>query len=274
MNSEFIQIINNSPVFEIVLNKPPANAIDHGLSYDLYNAFKQFNEDDSLRVAILHAEPNPKNIFCAGWDLKAFAQGEGQGDKGGYDLGPGGIGGLPEFWDLYKPVIAAVNGVTAGGGFEMVLGADLIVATENTEFFLPEAYLGYLADGGGIQKLPRRLPHYVAMDMLLTGRRMNALEAKQWGLVREVVSDEAALLINVRALAEELATAAPLAHKAIKEFIRFNGHKSVEQAHQASHEAWNGQGELSVYKQMLTSDDFDEGAKSFTEKRPPKFTGK
>ena len=133
--SEFVNVVKQHAVVEVVLNKPPANAIDLALSRDLHRAFKLFNEDDELRVAILRAEPNAKNIFCAGWDLKAFNDGDGRDENGAYDLGPTGIGGLPEFWDLYKPVIAAVNGTTAGGGFEMVLGADLIVATEVTTFF-------------------------------------------------------------------------------------------------------------------------------------------
>ena len=145
---------------------------------------------------------------------------------------------------------------------------------KSQRFFLPEAYLGYLADGGGVQKLPSRLPYNVAMDMLLTGRRMGADEAKHWGLVKEVVADEESLLIYVRDLARELALAAPLSHRAIKEFLRFNAHKSVEQAHQSSHQAWRGEGNLENYKKMLNSDDFNEGAAAFAEKRPTKFTGK
>ena len=100
------------------------------MSCELYQAFKQLNDDDQLRVGIVTAQVNKKRIFSGGWDLKAFAQWEGV--DGDITLDPGGIGGLPDFWGLYKPVIAAVNGITAGGSFEMVLGADLIVATDDS----------------------------------------------------------------------------------------------------------------------------------------------
>ncbi len=270
--TQFTKTLRNESIFEIMLDKPPANAIDHQMSCDLYDAFKELNNDDSLRVGILSASTNNKNIFCGGWDLKAFAKGDGRDQEGGFDLGPGGIGGLPEFWDMYKPVVAAVDGLCVGGGFEMVLGADLIIASENTEFWLPEMQRGFIPDGGGIQKLHHRIPYNVALDMILTGRRMSAQEAKHWGLVRDVVSKD-----NVRKKAYEvaqlIADGAPLVSKALKEFMRYNANLSPEMAHKNAHKAWARMSNMAHYEKMLNSDDFNEGAVAFAEKRPPKFKG-
>ncbi len=271
--TQFVEIKVQGPIMEVVLNKPPANAIDFQMSCDLYQAFKQFNEDDALQVAILTAAENEKHIFCAGWDLKAFAAGEGINEETGYELGPGGIGGLPEFWDLYKPVIAAVNGLTAGGGFEMVLGADLIVASDDSCFYLPEIHRGFLADGGGIQKLHHRIPYNVAVDLILTGRKLWADEAKHWGLVRDVVSKDA-VMDKAREVAEIIVSGAPLVSKAYKEFLRYNAHLSPEAAHAEAHKTWTGKSQLKHYERMLNSEDFNEGAAAFAEKRPVAFKGR
>ena len=118
-------------------------------------------------------------FFCGGWDLKAASEGEAIDA----DFGPGGFAGLTELWDLNKPVIAAVNGLAVGGGFELALAADLIIASTSAEFFVPEATLGLIPDSGGVLRLPRRLPKPVAMDMLMTGRRMGVEEAKHYGPV-------------------------------------------------------------------------------------------
>src|SRR5690606_16422688 len=121
-------------------------------------------------------------FFSAGWDLKAAADGARVDD----DYGVGGFGGIQELRDLNKPIIAAVNGMAVGGGFELALSADIILATENTRFSLPEIRAGTLADAATI-KLPKRMPYHVAMDLLLTGRWMEADEAVRWGLVKEIV---------------------------------------------------------------------------------------
>ena len=123
-----------------------------------------------------------ERFFSAGWDLKAAAEGE----TPDADFGVGGFGGLQELPGLNKPVIAAVNGMAVGGGFELALSADLILAAEHARFALPEIKAGQLADAATI-KLPRRIPHHVAMELLLTGRWMDAEEARRWGLVNEVV---------------------------------------------------------------------------------------
>jgi crotonobetainyl-CoA hydratase len=262
----------DGPVLTATIDRPPANAIDVALSTELYDAFRRLNEDAALRVGIVTGAPNPKNIFCAGWDLKAVARGEGRDEAYGFDLGPGGIGGLPEYFDLYKPVIAAVNGATVGGGFELALGADIIVASEDTYFVLPEMQRGFLPDGGAIQKLHHRVPYNVAIDLLLTGRRMAAAEAKHWGLVRDVVPRDR-LLPHAREIAHGIAKGAPLVSQALKEYMRFNAVSSPEQAHKVTRKAWIGQSGLAHYERMLQSDDFNEGAAAFTEKRDASFKG-
>lgn len=260
------------PVMVVTMNRPPANAIDTPFSTALYNAFRDFNENDGLRAAVLIGGDNAKRIFSAGWDLKAVARGEAKDAEMGFDLGPGGIGGLPEFFDLVKPVIAAVNGAAVGGGFELALGADIIVASEDAYFALPEMQRGFLPDGGAIQKLHRRVPYNVAIDLMLTGRRLGAEEARHWGLVRDVVPRER-IREHAIEIAQAIASGAPLVTAALKEFMRATAHLSVEEAHALSHRAWIGKSRLGHYERMLQSDDFNEGAVAFSEKRASNFKG-
>ncbi len=270
--SSHVTVTINDGVMEVLLDRPPANALDAKTSGELYDAFRRLNDDDDLRVAILRAADNDKNIFCAGWDLKVIAAGGDRLDDGTYDLGPGGIGGLPEYWDLYKPVIAAVHGKTVGGGFEMVLGADLVVATEDTTFSLPEMQRGFLPDAGAIQQLHHRIPYNVTMDLMLTGRTMDAFEARHWGLVRDVVP-ATELMDHARSLARTIAGGAPLVTQALKEFMRHTAHTSPEEAHRVTRQAWVGKSPLTHYQTMMNSDDFNEGATAFAEKRDADFKG-
>jgi crotonobetainyl-CoA hydratase len=260
-------------VMIVTMNRPPANAIDTAFSYELFHAFKQLNDDDDISTAILIAAENPKRIFSAGWDLKAVARGDGRDAEKGFDLGPGGIGGLPEFFDLTKPVVAAVNGAAVGGGFELALGADIIIASDDAYFALPEMQRGFLPDGGAIQKLHRRVPYNVAIDLMLTGRRMPAQEARHWGLVRDVVPRDK-ILEHALDIARNIASGAPLVARALKEFMRATAHLSVEAAHETSRRAWLGKSGLDHYERMLRSDDFGEGATAFAEKRSAKFSGR
>lgn len=271
--AETVKVRRDGAVLEVELDRPPANALDTKTSYAMYDAFKQLNDDGDLRVGILMAADNEKRIFSAGWDLKAAADGDGKSDSEGFDLGPGGLGGLPEFWDLYKPIIAAVNGAAVGGGFEMALGADIIVASDDSYFWLPEMQRGFLPDAGAVQKLHHLIPYNVAVDLLLTGRRMSAHEAKHWGLVRDVVP-RSELVEHARTLARTVARAAPLVPRALKQFLRAAGHVSPEEAHRISRRAWTGRSGLDHYEAMLCSDDFAEGSRAFAEKREPSFKGR
>lgn len=271
--AQAVKVRRDDAVLEVVLDRPPANALDIDTSCALFDAFAQLNDDDGLRVGILMAGDNEKGIFSAGWDLKAVARGEGGDSEEGFDLGPGGLGGLPEFWDLYKPVIAAVNGIAVGGGFEMALGADIIVASEDASFWLPELQRGFLPDAGAIQKLHHLVPYNVAIDLILTGRKMSAQEAKHWGLVRDVVPKQD-LVQHARGLAKKVASGAPLVPRALKEFMRRAAHRSPEEAHAIARAAWAGASGLKHYEAMLVSEDFQEGSVAFAEKRDPRFKGR
>ena len=254
-----VAIEKRGAVVEITLDRPKANAIDAATSRALGAAFIGFRDDPALRVAIVAGAGD--RFFSAGWDLKAAAAGDTT------DYGPGGFAGLTELFDLDKPVIAAVNGMAVGGGFELALAADLIVAADTAEFFLPEIRIGIVPDAGGILRLPRRLPRAVAMEMLLTGSRLSASDALRFGLVNRVVTG-GELMSTARALAADLATLAPLALRAIKAVT-----SATETLPVAEGYAVMRSGAVPVYQQMLASEDAKEGPRAFAEKRAPVWQG-
>jgi crotonobetainyl-CoA hydratase len=249
-------------VLVVVIDRPKANAIDVATSRALHDAFDRLRRDPSLRVGIVTGAGD--RFFSAGWDLKAAAAGEAVDA----DHGPGGFAGLTECFTLDKPVIAAVNGLALGGGFELALAADLVVAADHAEFALPEVTLGLVADSGGVLRLPRRLPRAIAAELLLTGRRMDAAEALGWGLVNRVVP-ASGLLATAIGLAHRIARAAPLAVAAVKELTRATEALSVPDAF-----ALQRTGDLPRYRAMLDSADAREGPVAFAEKRPPRWTGR
>jgi len=270
--SREVQIERKGAVIVVTMNRPPANALDTAFSTELYHVFKEFDQDDSLRAAVLTGGRNEKGIFSAGWDLKAVARGEGRDPEQGFDLGPGGIGGLTEYFDLSKPVIVAVNGAAVGGGFEIALSGDIVIASQDAYFALPEMQRGFLPDGGAVQKLHRRVPYNVAIDLMLTGRRMSAQEAKHWGFVRDVVASEA-ILDHAVEVAQAIAAGAPLVSAALKEYMNATAHLSAQEAHAVTRRAWVGRSGLQRYERMLQSEDFNEGAVAFAEKRSSAFKG-
>lgn len=247
------------PLLEVRIDRPKANALDGPASRRLGEAFIQFRDDASLRVAIITG--TGEKFFCAGWDLKAAAAGESYES----DFGAGGFGGFPELPGLIKPVIAAVNGVAAGGGFEMVLAADLVVAAEHSEFLLPEVNLGIMADSGAA-RLAGLLPAPIARDLLLTGRSMEVQEAARWGLVNRVVSADG-VLSSARELAHVIAEAAPLAVEATLDAMRTTAHLNVEDALTSIRAS-------DSYRRMLGSRDAQEGPRAFAEKRRPEWEGR
>ncbi len=248
-------------ILTITLDRPKANAINVATSHALYAAFERLQQDPNLRVAIV---TGAGRFFSAGWDLNAAMQGEAIDAQ----HGPGGFAGLTEFFSLDKPVIAAVNGLALGGGFELALAADLIVAAEPAEFALTEVTLGMLADSGGVLRLPRRLPRAIATELLLTGRRMGATEAARWGLVNQVVPGEQ-LMAAATALARQIVAAAPLAVAALKQVLR----STEAQTAQDGYQTLRGGG-LPAYQAMLKSDDAKEGPRAFAGKRPPVWHGR
>lgn len=248
-------------VFWLTINRPKANAIDAQTSREMNDALDAFEANPELRVAVITG--NGERFFSAGWDLKAAADGE----VANSDYGHGGFGGVVSRFKRSKPIIAAVNGMAIGGGFEIALGCDLIIATENATFALPETKVGLAPDAGSLC-LTKRLPYFIAMEMLLTGKTMNAQEAKNWGLVNKVVSLES-LHAEVNAMAHSIIEGAPLAIAAIKELVHASEHDTPEANHNKLM-----QNKFSAYNAMLSSDDAIEGPSAFTEKRNPNWQGK
>jgi crotonobetainyl-CoA hydratase len=259
--SDPVITVRNGQILEITLDRPKANAIDAATSRLLSRAFETFRDDGDLRVAILTG--GGERFFSAGWDLNAAAEGE----EFESDYGAGGFGGFGELPDLTKPVIVAVNGMAVGGGFEMVIAADLVVAADHAEFFLPETGIGIIPDVGAI-RLPRMLPRQLATEILIAGRRVTAAEALEWGLVNQVVPGPE-LMAAARELAQRVVEAAPLAVAAILDLMKRTGHLSVEEGFTLMRS-----GEMEIYERMLASDDAKEGPQSFVEKRPPRWTGR
>jgi crotonobetainyl-CoA hydratase len=225
------------------------------------DVFAGFRDDPELRVAILTGAG--ERFFCPGWDLKAAAAGEPPDS----DYGVGGFGGLQELPGLNKPVICAVNGLAFGGGFEIALSCDLLIAAEHATFALPEINSGTVADAASI-KLPRRIPFHVAMDLLFTGRRIDAQEAQRWGLVNEVVP-AAQLMTRAREIAQQLAEGPPLVFAAIKEIVRETAHLPVQQAFDLVTKR-----RLPTVDTLYGSEDQKEGARAFAEKRKPVWRGR
>lgn len=257
--TEAIHVERDGPIIEITIDRPKANAIDGPTSRALGAVFADLDEDPNVRVAILTGAGT--RFFSAGWDLTAATGGESFED----DWGAGGFGGFPELPDRRTPVIAAVNGLAVGGGFEIAMAADLVVAAPHAEFFLSEARLGILPDAGSV-RLPRLLPRQIARELLLTSRRMGATEASRWGLVNRVVpSDE--LLAAARAMAEQIVAAAPLAVAAILDIERRTEHLPIADAMAALPG-------LTSYRAAVDSADAREGPLAFIEKRPPIWRGR
>ncbi len=257
-------------VLEITLNRPPVNAINRETSRAVYAALTELQDDPTLRVGILTGAGD--QVFSAGWDLKEVAAPDFDPTLDTHpELGHGlgGFGGITEFFDLEKPVIAALNGAVLGGGFEIALACDVMFAADHVYFQLPEMKRGFIPDGGAIQRLPRRIPYNVAFEMMLSGRRMEAAEAKDWGLVHKIVN-AAELKDTVREYAAEVATGAPLAMCAMKEVLRHIEMLPIQDAMAKTKPGVSG---MPTYEKMYASDDFTEGSIAFAEKREPRWTG-
>ncbi|MBX9468949.1 MAG: crotonobetainyl-CoA hydratase [Rhizobium sp.] len=256
-----IRTRRENAILEVTIDRPKANAIDLATSRIMGEIFASFRDDETLRVAIITGAGS--KFFCAGWDLKAAAD----GDAVDGDFGIGGFGGLQELRDLNKPVIAAINGICCGGGFEIALSADLILAADHATFALPEIRSGTVADAASI-KLPKRIPYHIAMDMLLTGRWLDAQEAHRWGFVNEVLPANA-LMDRAWALARLLESGPPLVYAAIKEIVRdAEGRDFQSTMNKVTKRQYR------TVDALYGSEDQLEGARAFAEKRDPVWQGR
>src|SRR5476649_1522625 len=254
-----INTVRDGAILEVTIDRPKANALDRNASCRLNDVFTAFRDDPELRIAIVSGAG--ERFFCAGWDLKGAAAGE----ESDADWGVGGFGGLNYPRNLDKPLIAAVNGIACGGGFEVVLGTDIIVMEEHARFALPEINVAVLADAGTI-KLRRRIPYHVAVEFLMTGRWMEAAEAKHWGLANHVVPKGTGMS-KAREIARQLAAGPPLLFPAIKQLLRHTEMLPESEAF-ALHDALHG------VQSVIQSEDLKEGARAFTEKRTPRWQGR
>ena len=257
--SDGVKIVKAGDILEVTINRPKVNAIDLATSRRLNDIFTSFRDDAALKIAIITGAGD--RFFSPGWDLKAAAAGENSDE----DWGVGGFGGLNYPRNLNKPIIAAVNGIACGGGFEVVLGTDIIVMEEHAKFALPEINVGVLADAGSI-KLRRRIPYHVAVEFLLTGRWMDADEAKHWGLANHIVPKGQSMQ-KARDIARQLADGPPLLFPAIKQLLR---HTEMV----PEHEAFELHDSLDLVQRVIRSEDLKEGTRAFTEKRPPRWQGR
>ena len=256
-----IKVEKRGAVLEVTIDRPKANAIDLATSRIMGEVFRDFRDDDELCVAILTAAG--EKFFSAGWDLKAAAE----GDAVDGDYGVGGFGGLQELPHLHKPVICAVNGICCGGGLEMALSCDIILAAEHASFALPEIRSGTVADAASI-KLPKRIPYHIAMELLLTGRWIDAEEASKWGLVNHIYpADE--LLDKAREMADLIASGPPLVNAAIIEIVRDAEDKKFQDALNKI-----AKSQYATVEKLYNSEDQLEGARAFAEKRDPVWKGK
>jgi enoyl-CoA hydratase/carnithine racemase len=248
-------------VARVTLNRPDRlNAVDQAAEAELIRIWEAIERDRDIRVVVLTGAGD--RAFCTGADMKG-----GSGSSGleyWAASRPGGFGGIALRDTLDVPVIARVNGHALGGGLEMVLGCDIVVAATNATFGLPEPRVGRLALDGGIALLARRIPHVQAMGMLLTGRRIDAAEALRFGLVNEVAPQQELDNGVARWIADILACA-PLSVRAIKQMVRAGERLSAKEAQMLR---------LPALIEALRSSDQDEGVRAFQEKRAPQWRGR
>ena len=250
---------NDGMVLEVVLDRPKANAIDVATSRELGEVFQSFMQHPTQRVAIFTG--GGEKFFSAGWDLNAASDGESFES----DYGVGGFGGFPELPNRSKPIIAAVNGMAVGGGFEIAMAADLIVAADHATFSLPEAKVGVLPDAGSV-RLPRLIPTALANEVMLAGRVLTAAECLEHGLINAVAPADDLIMV-ARDLAARICASAPLSVAAILDIQReVQGLPLLEAMAKMRANA--------AYKCAIDSQDAQEGPRAFAEKRAPRWTGR
>jgi enoyl-CoA hydratase/carnithine racemase len=254
---EFCIVEKDNHIMTVRLNRPERlNALHPPANAELGDVFDDFAADDDMWVAIITGEGRG---FSAGNDLRYQAEG------GERVPTPRGFGGLTSRWDLTKPVIAAVNGVSMGGGFEIALACDLIIASEKAKFALPEPKVGLAALAGGLNRLPRQIGSKRALGMILTGRHVSPEEGLTLGFVNEVAPHDQ-LMERALDWAQQITQCAPLSIRASKDVV----YSSLDaESLRASMEA-----KYDSVKTMATSEDYIEGPRAFAEKRAPNWKGR
>jgi crotonobetainyl-CoA hydratase len=258
MNYEYSNVEKDGKLWVITLNRPERmNALHSPAHFELEEIFNEFSTDPDAWVAIITG--SGERAFCAGNDLRYQAEG------GKLERNPMGFAGLTSRFDLKKPIIAAVNGVAMGGGFEIALACDLIIASENARFALPEPKVGLAALAGGMHRLPRQIGMKRAMGMMLTGRTVEAQEGLSLGFVNEVVAHQD-LMESAKKWAESIMECSPTSVRTTKD-VAMSGlsHASVETAMEQKYDS---------VVDLFTGEDFVEGPLAFSEKRKPNWTGK
>jgi crotonobetainyl-CoA hydratase len=262
---QHIDVAREGRITVVTLRRPEVrNALHPPANRELDRAFDDFAADPEQWVAILTGAGD--QAFSAGNDLKYQAEHGGEAVFAEMKAVAGGFGGLTRRQGLWKPVIAAVNGAALGGGFEIVLACDLVVAVEDAVFGLPEPRVGFAAWGGGVHRLCRQLPYRVALGLILTGRTLGAREAAGLGLINEVVAGgRAALMERARGWAEAILECSPLAVRASKEAAVRGLDLPLGEALEAR---------FAESRRLFRSADFVEGPRAFAEKRKPRWTGR
>ena len=259
MTYKFAKVERKGPVTIVTLNRPEVmNALHSPAHFELHRVFEEFAADPAQWIAIVTGAGD--RAFSAGNDLKWQAA----GGKRGFDTS--GFAGLTSRFDCDKPIIAAINGVAMGGGFEIALACDLIIASENATFALPEPRVGLAALAGGLHRLPRQIGMKRAMGMILTGRHVSAREGFELGFVNEVVPKGEALAAAERWAATILQNS-PMSIRASKQTINKGMATSLEQAIAE-------QRDYPAVRALAASEDYIEGPKAFSEKRPPQWKGR
>jgi enoyl-CoA hydratase/carnithine racemase len=259
MSYEFITYEKRDRVAYVTLCRPEVmNALHPPAHKELSAVFDDFDSDPDCWVAIVTG--SGEKAFSAGNDLKYTATHGGES----LALGKGGFGGITERFDLFKPVIAAVNGLALGGGFEIALACDIIVAAEHARFGLPEPRVGLAALAGGMQRLARIIPEKMAMGMMLTAKPISAARAAELGIVNEVVP-AADLMDAARRWAAEIAECSPTSIRATKQVVMQSRGLPLQEAMAKRYPAVHD---------LLKSEDLREGVAAFAEKRKPQWKGK
>ena len=244
----------------ITINRPEVRNALHSPSHrELAEVWNNFRDDPELWVAILTGAGD--KAFCAGNDLKYSAEHAGEPTE---PWPPSGFGGITNRFECWKPIIAAVNGYALGGGLEIAMSCDIIIAAEHARLGLPETTVGLMAAAGGVHRLPRQIPLKIAMGMMLTGRHITAQEAYRVGLVNEVVPSEK-LMPTAEKWAQDIIRCAPLAVRASKE-------SALKGLDLPLLEAINA--DYPERQKWMKSEDTIEGPKAFSEKRPPQWKGR